>query len=202
MALMPRKSRGDRAAHALMVVGLGATMLCGWPVSPQSFSPPGPSAPVRALAIWDNPAWHLAGWLVMAVLLVLVVAGFALERGSRRRAESELVGTEQHMRMAAAAAGVGLWMRDVTRDTSWSNEQHRTILGIGLDEAADLVNRLEAVHPEDRSRVAATIDEAMKRGGDYSVRHRIVLPSGDVRWIASHGHVKLDGEGKAASVWG
>ena len=105
--------------------------------------------------------------------------------------------------MAAAAAGVGLWMRDVTRDTSWSNEQHRTILGIGLDEAADLVNRLEAVHPEDRSRVAATIDEAMQRGGDCtSVRHRIVLPSGDVRWIASHGHVKLDGNGKAASVWG
>jgi two-component system, LuxR family, sensor kinase FixL len=185
-----------------MVVGLGATMLCGWPVSPQSFGPAGPAAPVQSLPIWPSPGWHVVGWLVMFVLLAVVVAGFALERGGRRRAESERLAAEQHMRMAASAAGVGLWMRDLARDTSWSNDQCRMILGMGPGEVTDLGKRLEVVHPEDRTRVAAAIDDAIKRGGDYSVRHRIVLPSGDVRWIVSHGSVRLGRDGKAATVWG
>ena len=160
------------------------------------------AATARLPAIWEADPWHVVASLSLALVLASLVTAFALEHRNRRRADAELLGTEQLLRMTAAAAGVGLWMRDLARDRPWANDAHRAILGIAPDDVPDLPKRLDLVHPDDRGAVTAAIDAARERGGEYAVRHRILRGDGEVRWVASHGSVRLDGRGKPSSMWG
>jgi len=182
------------------VVAFAATLLPMSSVQPAQ-SPPSAAA-ARLPAIWEAEPWHVAASLSLALVVASLVTAFALERRNRRRADAELLGTEQLLRMAAAA-GVGLWMHDLARNKRpWANDAHRAILGLGADEATDLPERLELVHPEDREAVASALGAAIEHGGEYAVRHRIVRRDGELRWVASHGRVTLDRRGKPATMWG
>ena len=153
-------------------------------------------------AIWEAEPWQVVASLVLALVVASLATAFALEHRGRRRADAELLGTEQLLRMAAAAAGVGLWMHDLARDRPWANDAHRAIFGLAPDEAPELPKRLDLVHPDERAAVAAAVDAALARGGEYAIRHRIVRGDGELRWVASHGSVRLDRHGKPASIWG
>jgi two-component system, LuxR family, sensor kinase FixL len=207
MAVQPLSRRAERSAlpgireargrtRAVRTVALAATLVPALPVLSAQ------AAAARLPAIWEADPWQVVASLSLALVLASLVTAFALEHRNRRRADAELLGTEQLLRMAAAAAGVGLWMRDLARDRSWANDAHRAILGIAPDDVPDLPKRLDLVHPDDRGAVAAAIDIARERGGEYAVRHRIVRADGELRWIASHGSIRLDGRGKAASICG
>ena len=186
-----------RARHA---AALGATLMPTLPALSAQAS--ASAAAARLPAIWEADPWHVVASLSLALVLASLVTAFALEHRSRRRIDAELLGTEQLLRRAAAAAGVGLWMRDLKRDRPWANDAHRAILGLAVDDVPDLPQRLDLVHPDDRGAVAAAIGAAREGGGDYALRHRIVRGDGEMRWVASHGNVRLDRRGKPASMWG
>jgi len=60
----------------------------------------------------------------------------------------------------------------------------------------------DLVHPDDRARVRQAADEAIRRGGGYSVDHRIVRPGGEVRWVHEEGDISTaaDGSGRMVGV--
>jgi PAS domain S-box-containing protein len=141
-------------------------------------------------------------WVGVMLLTASLVATLGAQRRSRRRVENELAVAERHLRMAATAAGMGLWMHDLSQGAFWANNEHLAILGIAGNEVPDLAAHLDLVHPDDREDLAAEIEHAMASGGEYAVRHRIVMRDGSVRWVASHGSVHLDRQGEPASVRG
>ena len=141
-------------------------------------------------------------WVGVMLLTATLVVTLGAQRRSRRRVESELAVAEQHLRMAASAAGMGLWVHDLSEGAFWSNNEHLAILGIAGNERPDLADHLDLVHPDDRGEVAAEIARAMSGGGEYALRHRIVLRDGSVRWVASHGSVQVDRQGRPTSVRG
>ena len=51
------------------------------------------------------------------------------------------------------------------------------------------------IHPEDRSRVAASLDQAIAAGGSWLDSFRIVTPSGMTRWIDARSAASADDEG-------
>jgi two-component system, LuxR family, sensor kinase FixL len=63
----------------------------------------------------------------------------------------------------------------------------------------DFISR---VHPEDRSRIRQTIDDAINNGKDYDSEYRLVLPDGIVRWMATRATVHFDENGKPARLLG
>jgi PAS domain S-box-containing protein len=199
--LAVRAIRGERLrARALGAAGLGATLaptLPAWSAQASASAAAG-----RLPAIWEADPWHVVASLSLALVVASLVTAFALEHRSRRRSDAELLGTEQLLRMATAAAGVGLWMRDLERDRVWANDAHRAILGIAAGDVPDLPNRLDLVHPDDRASVAAAIDAAREQGGEYALRHRVIRGDGEPRWVASHGSVRLDDRGKPARMSG
>jgi PAS domain S-box-containing protein len=198
-ATMPAPLRLRLRARARDTIAFGAALLPSLPASPAEASA---SAAARLPAIWEADPWHLAASLALALVVASLLTAFALEHRNRRRADAELLGTEQLLRMAADAAGVGLWMRDLRRDRPWANDAHRAIFALAPEDVPDLPKRLDLVHPDDRTAVAAAIEAARERGGEYAVRHRIVRGDGELRWVASHGSVRLDGRGKPTSMWG
>ncbi|NNF62987.1 MAG: SpoIIE family protein phosphatase [Acidimicrobiia bacterium] len=61
---------------------------------------------------------------------------------------------------------------------------------------------MERVHPDDRADAVETISTVAATGGDYSIRHRVIRPNGDIRWVEGQGRVILDDAGQPAAGFG
>src|SRR5579883_2352076 len=72
-----------------------------------------------------------------------------------RRAEMALRMSEQRLRLAQEAAGLGAWEYDfVTGRSVWS-DQFRALVGLTPETPASLASLLSRIHPDDRGRVKA-----------------------------------------------
>ena len=174
---------------------VNAQMLRRFDVSDASL-PPGAIVKHRQPTAWEAYRWPIVAALLLLALQALLIMGLLRQLRHRRRAQKELSKALDNVRLATATTGVGLWLRDLTRGETWTNAEHRKTWGLADGAAPDLKSQIQLVHPDDRVQVEAAVDRAMIGGGDYDVQHRIVLPGGDVRWIASRGSVEVDAHGK------
>ena len=110
----------------------------------------------------------------------------------RLHALQSLRESEEKLRMAVDAAGVGLWSWDLqTDEVSWEAPL-RAIFG--LPPGTTPVGRdgyLALVHPDDRARAAAGIADGVAKGR-WEDEYRIVRADGAVRWVMVKGTVLND----------
>jgi PAS domain S-box-containing protein len=118
-----------------------------------------------------------------------------------RRHERELRDSEERLRLALEASGVGLWGLDVTTgEVMWDARMKQMM---GRDEPIDLERYLaEAVHPDDRAWMREMSAGNLTMLQWQTPPHRIVRPDGEVRWMTSSGRIELDQAGKPARVVG
>ena len=135
---------------------------------------------------------------------MIVVTAFDLSLDVRRagRLSEDLGESEQRMTLAAEAANLGIWIRDVPRDEIWANRQWRDLFGFTPAERLELDRIFQRLHPDDREEIRRTMAAAWESGGRYDVEYRVVLPDGGVRWIASHGRIEADGKGRPVLMRG
>jgi two-component system sensor kinase FixL len=110
--------------------------------------------------------------------------------------EAALRESEQRMSLAADAADVEFWLLDLVQDEVWLSEGARSIRGLGKDERIDTRLFLETIHPDDRGRFRAGVDEALGSGGRFQCEYRVLRPDGEIRWIAAQGHVDQGADGR------
>jgi PAS domain S-box-containing protein len=120
-----------------------------------------------------------------------------------RRAEAELRTSEARLAEAQRIAQLGSWDWDIRHDKlHWSDELYR-IYGISPSEyTPSYEGYLMRVHPEDRDRVAETVQAAYREGGAFTFEERVVRPDGTVRLLHSGGRVTLDEKGRAKRMFG
>jgi two-component system, LuxR family, sensor kinase FixL len=137
-------------------------------------------------------------------LAVLLVMSYELSRDVLRAAQlgRELQESEQQMTLAAEAANLGVWIRDLVRNEIWASDQWRALFAFSPSEQLDLEMILQRLHPDDREAVRQTLVKAASGDGRYETEYRIVLPDGRMRWIASRGRVEFNGGGKPVLVRG
>jgi len=113
----------------------------------------------------------------------------ALHRSKIRlqQAEAKLKKSEQSLVIAQAVAHLGHWEMDVdTSDVSWSDETFR-IFGLHPHDIKPSYDAfLSVVHPDDRARIAECI-QSTRKGGEFDVEYRIVLPDGRERMVHGKG---------------
>jgi PAS domain S-box-containing protein len=134
-----------------------------------------------------------------------------IEKDLRRQAEAEVARRTQEMletqesrlRLALEAGRMGAWDWDVESGrVRWSRELEE-IHGLAPGTFSGTFEGSQRdVHAEDRDRVRAAIDEALARHGHYQVEYRIVLPTGDVRWVEARGKVLRSATGEASGMLG
>lgn len=92
-----------------------------------------------------------------------------------------------------------VYTEDMTGDALaliFINERVEQILGIGRDEwLADPAVWINAIHPEDRERVAVANRDAEERGEPFEMEYRMVTRDGRVRWFADRAVIVHDAEG-------
>lgn len=135
---------------------------------------------------------------------VVLAMGYELSRDLLRAAKlsRDLRESEQRMTLAAEAANLGIWIRDLVRNEIWASSKWRALFGYGRGEKLDLEDILQRLHPEDRETVRQVLEKAMAGSGSYETEYRIILPNEKVRWIASRGRVEFDEVGKPILVRG
>lgn len=120
-----------------------------------------------------------------------------LDISDQVRAETALRESEERLRLANEAAGIGTVTVDLEASrASWSPELAQ-ILGFRGVQAASIEDALTRVHKEDLPRVREVFTEAIagENAGYLKTEFRFVRPGGEVRWMSCTGRVQFREEG-------
>lgn len=134
----------------------------------------------------------------LAAVIASQVA-FAVER---TRTEQQARRSEERLRFALDAALMGTWDWDLrTNHVQWSDNL-AAIHGLPPNSFDGTFASYEReIHPDDRSRVYASIERALSEGAAHDVEYRLVGPDGTVRWCEGKGRVYYD-DGKPVRMSG
>lgn len=135
----------------------------------------------------------------------------------RRVLEEELLQKEREQRDAAAnlakktrllqesqeVAKVGSWYTDLsTFAVVWSDETYRIFEVTPVDFHPSHQSFLERVFPEDRSAVDKAFLDSIGQLGTFSHEHRIVMPTGSIKFVVERWCIYYDEEGRALRAVG
>ncbi|MBE9224817.1 PAS domain-containing protein [Phormidium sp. LEGE 05292] len=125
------------------------------------------------------------------------------ELAERNRVEAELRESEARLRSALEASRMGTWDWNIkTGQIQWSDNLE-AMFGLeagAFDGSFEMFTRL--LHPDDRARVLAAINQAIATGEDYNSEFRVVYPNGTIRWALSQGKVFYDQNGQSVRMVG
>src|SRR5471032_257127 len=163
------------------------------------------AATVAALAVGLALAWLVGGRITRSVQALIAPAlalgdgaipmipplhfkeanelGQALRNAGAgmRQARADTQESEQRLVLAANAALLGIWIRDLKRQDIWLSDQWRALFGFAASEPVALADLLARVHADDRAAVQRTLDNSLLGVPRYDMEYRIVLPDGALR---------------------
>lgn len=93
-------------------------------------------------------------------------------------------------------AGIGVWRWDPREGRVLWDGATRAIFGVDDDFGGTFEDFVAAIHPDDREETVGRIMAAAGGGDTFHVRHRIVRPDGERRWVEGRGALELDGDGQ------
>lgn len=110
---------------------------------------------------------------------------------------------DAHLALAMEAVEMGAWQWDIrSNKVLWSSSLERMH---GL-EPGSFPGTFEAyqadIHPDDRERVAQTIQRSVEERQPHFLEYRIVRPDGAVRWLEARGRLFVDGDGQPERLVG
>ncbi len=100
----------------------------------------------------------------------------------RKQTEKALLESERRYHMLAEISPVGIFRTDTAGQTTYVNPRWCEISGLSA-EAALGDGWLEAVHPEDRERLAAAWKKAVGEQAVSTSEYRFLKPDGSVAWV-------------------
>jgi len=132
---------------------------------------------------------------------VTMVTGIHLDITDRKRDEQELEETRRQFELAVEGANLGSWTIDARTGETWYSARSRELYGVDGDLHLDSRTLRAYIHPDDWDMAV----EAARKGypsDTISLEHRVVWPTGDVRWVHSVGTVQRGSDGKAQLLHG
>jgi len=135
---------------------------------------------------------------------VMLVTGYALSRDLLRARQLATALDERELQatLAAEAANLGTWSRDLATGTVRVSRKWRELFGFSPEEPLALPALLQRIHIDDRAAFDHRLAQATREGGHYHTELRLALPDGRTRWIAAIGRVAFDARGRALRTRG
>lgn len=112
-----------------------------------------------------------------------------------------LVESQQQLQLALSASQMGTWEWDIRANrVSWSVENEH-LFGVPPD-AMTLDSFIAPLHRDDREPVCAEFKKAVESGDAFEVEYRIASAAGRDVWVAHHGQVRRNSDGKPMVLTG
>jgi PAS domain S-box-containing protein len=142
----------------------------------------------------------LEGLLAGVAVAMLILAAALAERAATERRLSQ---ARSMLAEAQEIARTGSWEWNIPADEiTWSDELYRLFGLAPQSVAVTFSSFLERVHPEDREETRNTVEAAYADLLPFTIEHRVVLPSGAVRWLHGAGRVIADESGTPVRMTG
>jgi signal transduction histidine kinase/integral membrane sensor domain MASE1 len=132
----------------------------------------------------------------LGIPMVLLGASVDQARDAEHRERSR----EVQMMFAARNASIGFWHLDCPTDRLWLTDHCASMLGLPREGETSRAALIEAVHPEDRTRMAAAMHAA--GGGLSAAEFRVMGADGAVKWFVARSYTELTAHGLPASRCG
>ncbi|MEB3179974.1 MAG: PAS domain-containing protein [Nostocaceae cyanobacterium] len=130
----------------------------------------------------------------------LLEASRAMQELRKQSEQAQLQSAQ--LQMTLEAAHMGTWNWDIlSNKITWSGSLE-TIYGWEADTEGSYEMFLQCVHPQDRDFVTKAVSQALDEGAEYDIEFRLILPSGNIRWLATKGHVFRDPSGQPVRMFG
>ena len=118
--------------------------------------------------------------------LVSIVASAV--RGRRRQYQTrgileDLTESESLLQTALSAGHLGALELHLPDYELEASDTCKSFFGRQPGEPFSYSDLLAAVHPEDRSRRLAVLQNAIETGGDYAIEYRAIWPDGSLHWV-------------------
>ncbi len=94
---------------------------------------------------------------------------------------------EERLKFALDSGRLGSWELDVETRAYLASDICKANYGRGPDEDFGFADLIASVHPDDRPRMMAAIEDAIRHGADYDIEYRVRTPGGEVRWVHARG---------------
>ena len=110
-------------------------------------------------------------------------------------------------REAAAVDGsgrphVGIWEWDMVSNRIFFSPECARLYGRSAQDLGDFAAWQACLHPDDRPRIEQLLAERAVSGAPVELEFRILLPDGNVRWLASKGSVYRDAQQRPVRLLG
>jgi diguanylate cyclase (GGDEF)-like protein/PAS domain S-box-containing protein len=154
------------------------------------------SRPDAPQAVPAPGLWPIA--LAGAGFSLLLAGLYWFLSGARRRAlrlareqTQELTRSEQRFRSLAAASPLGVFSLTAAGLCDYANERMCELTGCSPEQLRGLGLR-NSYHPDDHAALRKAVTQGSSRAA--SLRLRLVLPDGDLRWVKTHAAPLCDGD--------
>ena len=109
---------------------------------------------------------------------------------ARKRAEEAVRRSEERLRLALAAARMGIWTLDADSGTQTRDANLNALLGLeAVETAQPFAEFFNHLHPDDRGAVEAAFARSIRDHQPLKIEFRVVRPDGAVRWLRDQGDV-------------
>jgi PAS domain S-box-containing protein len=118
---------------------------------------------------------------------------------------AERARSDQRLRLALALNRIGVWDLDLANETIWFSDTTAEILGLSKTEPAARADAWALIHPDDRPRLRARVDDALAAGGSgrWEDEFRFIhVASGATLWVECITQAMPDDTGKPVRVLG
>jgi PAS domain S-box-containing protein len=142
-------------------------------------------------------------WLATAVPLrdesgqVKYVVSVTLDITKRKQAEQALRESERRIRHLVESAGFVPYTWDIeAKRYSYIGPQVERLFGHSPAQWMDTAKWIQILHPDDRARVEAKLQEFLRQPADGSMEYRMRRPDGSVVWVRDIIQIETDEEGR------
>jgi len=121
----------------------------------------------------------------------------------QKQREQALVQAMDRLSLAQRAAGAGVWDWDIAANSFTGSDELYRLFGLDPHRADAGFGALRAVvHPDDLAKLPPLTSATVRTLASTGVQVRVVLPSGEPRWIETLGDTSFDAHGQALRISG
>jgi PAS domain S-box-containing protein len=157
-------------------------------------------SPVGALAVYGREP---RGWSESETALLRQLADSVATELELSALGREFEAHRLRFELAIDAAQIGSFDWDLVTGRLVWDDRLVEIFGYSrttFDETIDAFS--ERLHPDDRERTQDALQAAIDTCGEYDAQFRVVLPTGEIRWVEGRGRALADDRGKPVRLLG
>jgi PAS domain S-box-containing protein len=134
---------------------------------------------------------------------IIGVFGTLQDITESKNAQDILQASEERLRLALDAAQMGVWNWDLkTGQDNWNDQTFRRIGFQPGSVPTTYATWRQRIHPDDRTRIDAEFKKSLEQKSEQHSVYRVVLDSGEIRWIEARGRPFTNPAGQPVRSFG